>query len=56
VNGSIGAECWASKTILSKVNPIHFTLNTPSSATICAGQTISLKAADVFSFIWIAGN
>jgi hypothetical protein len=56
VSGSSGAECWANKTILAKVNSIHFILTTPSSATIYSGQTITLEASCVFSFIWIPGN
>jgi len=56
VNGSSGPGCWASKTILAKVNPIPFISITPSSATICPGQTITLEASGVFSFTWVPGN
>ena len=56
VNASSGPGCWASKTVLAKVNPIPFISITPASATICPGQTITLEASGVFSFTWLPGN
>lgn len=51
-----GPGCWTNKTINVKVNPSPTISVSPSTATICLGESVTLEASGVFNFTWTPGN
>lgn len=51
-----GPGCWASKIMSVQVNPLPVITISPTSATVCPGDFLTLEASGVLSFTWQPGN
>jgi len=51
-----GQGCWTTRSLNVKINSLPEVSISPSSATICVGESVTFEASGVFSFTWIPGN